>query len=45
MTRLCGISSFNDYVIKEVIPFIKDTTSQNNEIIAGGRIFRCIACG
>ncbi|WP_229254175.1 hypothetical protein [Dyadobacter sp. NIV53] len=31
--------SFNDYVIKEVIPFIKDTSSQTNEIIAGGASF------
>ncbi|SKB57596.1 esterase family protein [Dyadobacter psychrophilus] len=30
---------FNDYVIKEVIPFIKDTSSQNNEIIAAGASF------
>lgn len=30
---------FNDYVIKEVIPFIKDTTSSNNEIIAAGASF------
>jgi len=30
---------FNDYVIKEVIPFIKSTSSQDNEIIAGGASF------
>ncbi|HEV7382955.1 MAG TPA: alpha/beta fold hydrolase [Dyadobacter sp.] len=30
---------YNDYVIKEVIPFIKDTTSQENMIIAAGASF------
>jgi esterase/lipase superfamily enzyme len=30
---------FNDYVVKEVIPFIKDTTSNHNEIIASGASF------
>ena len=31
--------AFNDYVFKEVIPFIKDTSGSTTEIIAGGASF------
>jgi esterase/lipase superfamily enzyme len=31
--------AFNDYIFKEVVPFIKDTSSSTNQIIAAGAAF------